>query len=88
MIDWVTATLPLSSDFRFTGGRVMSCDMDGAIEWQTEKRLPIVGSFDSKFHFVSKGAGFIHISRNTTKQGRKRFRQEPSSPFLMWRRWP
>jgi len=54
MIDWVTATLPFSSEFQFTGGRVMSCDMDGAIEWQTEKRLPVVGSFESKFHIVSK----------------------------------
>ena|SRR5450830_387148 len=67
MIDWVTATLPFSSEFQFTGGRVMSCDMDGAIEWQTEKRLPVVGSFESKFHIVSKGEGYINISGNPSK---------------------
>ena len=67
MIDWVTATLPFSSEFQFTGGRVISCDLDGSIEWQTEKRMPVVGSFDSKFHIVSKGEGFINISGNPSK---------------------
>ena len=67
MIDWVTATLPFSCDLRITGGRVISCDLDGTIEWQTEKRLPVVGSFDSKFHIVSTGDGFLNISGNPSK---------------------
>ncbi len=67
MIDWVTATLPFSSTMRFTGGRVFSCDADGAVEWQTEKRLPVVGSFDSKMHVISKGDGFLNISGNPSK---------------------
>ncbi|MES2069256.1 MAG: phage/plasmid replication protein, II/X family [Pseudomonadota bacterium] len=67
MIDWVTATLPFSSEMRFTGGRVVSCNADGAVEWQTEKRLPVVGSFDSKMHVVSKGDGFLNISGNPCK---------------------
>jgi hypothetical protein len=47
MIDWVTATLPFSSSQKFVGGRVLSMDSDGEVEWQTEKRLPVVGSFDT-----------------------------------------
>jgi II/X family phage/plasmid replication protein len=67
MIDWVTATLPFSSEQKFAGGFVRSIDSDGNIQWQTEKRLPVVGSHDAHFHIVSKGEGFINISGNPSK---------------------
>ena len=43
MIDWVTATLPFSHDLKITGGRVISCDLDGTIEWQTDTFQSSVG---------------------------------------------
>jgi len=67
MIDWVTATLPFSSAKKFAGGRLLSMDSDGVVEWQTEKRLPVVGSYDARFHVVSQGEGFINISGNPSK---------------------
>lgn len=67
MIDWVTATLPFSHATRFVGGRVLSMDADGVVEWQTEKRLPVVGSFDARFHIVSRGDTCINISGNPSK---------------------
>lgn len=67
MIDWVTATLPFSHATRFVGGRVLSMNADGEIEWQTEKRLPIVGSYDARFHIVSRGDTQINISGNPSK---------------------
>jgi II/X family phage/plasmid replication protein len=67
MIDWVTATLPFSSSKKFVGGRVLSIDSEGEIEWQSEKRLPVVGSHDARPHIVSKGEGVIDISGNPTK---------------------
>ncbi|HYC42295.1 MAG TPA: phage/plasmid replication protein, II/X family [Noviherbaspirillum sp.] len=67
MIDWVTATLPFSSAQKFAGGFVRSIDADGVVQWQTEKRLPVVGSHDAHFHIVSKGEGFINISGNPSK---------------------
>lgn len=67
MIDWVTATLPFSSEQKFAGGFVRSIDADGLVQWQTEKRLPVVGSHEANFHIVSKGEGFINISGNPSK---------------------
>jgi hypothetical protein len=50
MIDWVTATLLFSTSQKFAGGFVRSIDANGVVQWQTEKRLPIVGSHDANFH--------------------------------------
>nr|WP_315476243.1 phage/plasmid replication protein, II/X family [uncultured Undibacterium sp.] len=67
MIDWITATVPFSSATNLNGGRVISCDGDGNVEWQSEKRLPVVGSFESSFHIVSRGDGYLNISGNPIK---------------------
>jgi hypothetical protein len=75
MVDGVTATLPFSSAQKFAGGFVRSIEAEGVVQWQTEKRLPVVGSHDAHFHIVSKGEGFINISGNPSKflQGQNLF---------------
>lgn len=54
MIDWLTVVVPLSCAGDLRLGRVASFTSDGLIEWQSEKRLPVVGSFDSRI-FVRRG---------------------------------
>jgi II/X family phage/plasmid replication protein len=67
MIDWVTATLPFSSAAKVFGGRVISMDSDGVVEWQSEKSLPVVGSYDAKMHVIARGDNMITIHGNPCK---------------------
>lgn len=54
MIDWLTAVVPLSCASELSLGRVAAFRADGSVEWQTEKRLPVVGSHDSRI-YVRRG---------------------------------
>lgn len=46
MIDWLTLRL-LGVDAEINAGRVFSVDRDGTIEWQTHKRLEVLGSHEA-----------------------------------------
>lgn len=48
MIDWLKLRVPYTGTL--AAGRVMSFDPSGAVEWVTEKRLPVVGSHDARIH--------------------------------------
>jgi|HigsolmetaGSP11D_1036233.scaffolds.fasta_scaffold10507_2 II/X family phage/plasmid replication protein len=50
MIDWVKARLPCYHAEPINGGRIMRVNPDGSIEWQTETRLAVRGSFDAALH--------------------------------------
>jgi II/X family phage/plasmid replication protein len=72
MIDWLTC------EFRFPhnpikSGRVVSISPDGEIEWESEKRMRVRGSYESSIQLRSSGAcgeglaEFIQIDGNYTK---------------------
>lgn len=53
MIDWITAVIPLRHQSLLHDGQVASFSRDGEVEWTTNKRLKIVGSYDSSLHIRS-----------------------------------
>lgn len=53
MIDWVSALVPLGHDTPINGGNVVSFDSDGNIEWSTEKRFSVEGSYGSTIQIRS-----------------------------------
>lgn len=67
MIDWLTFRASWSHRRQVFGGRVLSLDADGSIEWQTLRGLPVVGSHSSTVHARSAGDGVIEISGNPAK---------------------
>ncbi|EJM0595718.1 replication protein, partial [Escherichia coli] len=46
MIDWFTGILPCMHR-PLPAGSVVSVDADGAVEWETVKRLTVRGSYES-----------------------------------------
>ena len=46
---------------------IMSLDRHGEIEWQSQKYLPIVGSFSAKLMVKSAGLNMVEISGNPAK---------------------
>lgn len=67
MIDWVTANIPFSHEKRLLGGRLLSIDQDGAVDWETAKSLPVVGSHDQRIHVLAHGDGWVRIHGNPAK---------------------
>ncbi len=72
MVDWLTCEIryphtPIQS------GRVISISPEGEIEWESEKRTRIRGSYESAIHLRSAGAcgngkaEFLHIDGNYSK---------------------
>jgi II/X family phage/plasmid replication protein len=66
MVDWVTCDLPLSKTVEVNGGRIIAVDQYGAREWATDRRLPIVGSYDAAVYVRTKGNG-LELSGNPSK---------------------
>ena len=54
MIDWLTLEIPLVHD-PIESGRVISVTPEGEIEWQSEKRTAIRGSYESNLRIRSAG---------------------------------
>ncbi len=50
MIDWVTCKIPFFYTGSLDAGQIISITQDGEIEYSIGKRLPVVGSHDSKLH--------------------------------------
>lgn len=68
MIDWVTCCLPCTHDPEILrGGEVVSLTNDGELEWRTEKRLTIEGSFSAKITIKTNGGGSVLLSGNPVK---------------------
>jgi II/X family phage/plasmid replication protein len=53
MIDWIKALIPFEHSELLHDGQVISIARDGEIEWSTNKRLAVLGSFDSSLHIQS-----------------------------------
>jgi len=72
MIDWLTLEIPYSH-IPLETGRVISVDSTGEIDWITEKRVAVRGSYESNLLIRSAGsdgkggAGFLHIDGNPSK---------------------
>ena len=67
VIDWVSAKVPFACDGLLSGGMIASFDRHGEVEWQSQKYLPIVGSFSAKIMVKSAGQNMIEISGNPAK---------------------
>lgn len=58
MIDWVSVSIPIGHEKPINGGNVVSIDSDGNVEWTTEKRLSVEGSYGSTIQIRSEHHGF------------------------------
>jgi len=72
MIDWLTLEIPFVHA-PIDCGRVISITPEGEIEWQSEKRVAVRGSYESSLRIRSAGASeeglaaFLHIDGNPAK---------------------
>lgn len=53
MIDWVKAKIPFRHKEAINNGQVFSIDSLGEIEWKTQKRLALRGSYESTVNILS-----------------------------------
>lgn len=53
MIDWITAKIPLNHWHPFHDGNVISISRDGELEWKTDKRLAVAGSYSMELQIKS-----------------------------------
>lgn len=72
MIDWITAPcMPCTHSGAIKAGIVLALTADGQIEWQTNKRLVVVGSYSSTVQIRSSSQGIpgtcIEVSGNPSK---------------------
>lgn len=66
MIDWVTARVPLTHDALINGGAYVTIDAAGEVERQSDRWLPLEGSYSSRLA-VRGGLGVLDISGNPSK---------------------
>lgn len=70
MVDWVSAKIPFSHGRPINGGRLISYNKNGEIEFITDKHFPIEGSYSSKIAIKTiqlDPYGEIHFSGNPNK---------------------
>jgi len=60
MIDWTTAFIPYPHNEAINDGKCISLDANGRIEWETDKFLPVEGSFSSKISIRSHQSGEVN----------------------------
>jgi II/X family phage/plasmid replication protein len=53
MIDWVKAVIPWRHPAGLHDGQVLSITREGEVEWTTNKRLAVRGSYESALHILS-----------------------------------
>lgn len=84
MIDWVTACVPLAEAGHLHNGRVVSMDADGVIEWITERRLEVEGSYSTKVLVRGREDAALEFSGNPAKwlQGHNLFGPAPLVPLM------
>jgi II/X family phage/plasmid replication protein len=75
MIDWVTAIIPWHHDKKLSDGAVTSVNSDGEIQWRTEKKKQIRGSYESNLNIKSISDTEILLDGNPAKwlQGHNMF---------------
>ena len=59
MIDWITIRIPCSHATPINGGKFVSISSDGEEEWNTDKFLPVEGSYSSKISIRSLSTDII-----------------------------
>lgn len=92
MIDWIEAVLPYEHEQYLCGGVVTSADGEGTLEWESYKKLPVVGSYDSTFFIKSNGhpqqekQTHMFVSGNPSKflQGHNIFGSDDLCYLLIW----
>ena len=65
MIDWITCRVVMNS--KPLAGKVMAVDADGGIEWITEKRLQVVGSWEQSVSVRTLHDGKVEFSGSPAK---------------------
>lgn len=63
MIDWLTAKIPFFAEGTISEGQILCISPDGEIEYSIDKRLPVVGSYESR---VMIRTCEVDADRNTT----------------------
>lgn len=53
MIDWIKAVIPLRHSSLLHDGQILSISRSGDVEWTTNKKLKVLGSYDSSLHIQS-----------------------------------
>lgn len=71
MIDWVTCLIPFPHTVPINAGNVTSVTPDGVVEWSSDKRLSVEGSYSSKVQVRSEHrdghCSHIYFSGNPVK---------------------
>jgi II/X family phage/plasmid replication protein len=67
LIDWLSAKVPLAWQQPINDGLFVSIRADGEIEYQTDKRKMLIGSFQSHLTVRSVELGFVELSGNPVK---------------------
>jgi II/X family phage/plasmid replication protein len=83
MIDWVSARVPLASEGLINGGCIVKIDALGEVEYSTDQRLMVEGSYESRIA-VRGGLGWLEISGNPAKflQGHNLFGPAELVPLM------
>ena len=83
MFDWVTVRFPLTGAGEINGGRMVSIDALGEVEYETEKRLLVEGSHSARVS-VRGGGDELQVSGNPSKflQGHNLFGPSDLAPLL------
>lgn len=70
MIDWITVVIPCAHNEPVRDGQFMKIKQDGDVEWSTDRRLSLRGSFDSSVTVRSApwaGVDHLEVSGNIAK---------------------
>jgi II/X family phage/plasmid replication protein len=83
MFDWVTARVPLMNAGIVNGGRVITIDALGEVEYETDRRLMVEGSHSARVS-VRGGGDELVVSGNPTKflQGHNLFGPSDLAPLV------
>lgn len=73
MVDWVTCVLPFKATGLINGGHLISVDLNGEIEYEVQKRMEVIGTYESKVFIktverdLSGNTSRIEVSGNLVK---------------------
>ncbi len=67
MIDWVTAIIPCDGAGRIVGGKLIRLSADGEIEWETNCRVTVEGSYSASVQIKADGDSLLWVSGNPSK---------------------
>ena len=67
MIDWITAIIPCHGAGRLVGSRILCIDANGEIEWETNRRVSVEGSYSSAVQVKAEGRRRLWVSGNPSK---------------------